>query len=116
MKKIVFLTFIITSFLQLKAQYVGVYEVGEGNCDFFIRDKNWLEAVKCFSELLENDTSNLDYKYKLAKGYTYSNINKIKALNLLVKLDLVNYAADDFDEVLAQAYFFNYNFTINECN
>ncbi|MFT6165987.1 MAG: tetratricopeptide (TPR) repeat protein [Vicingaceae bacterium] len=111
MKKIVLVTFIITSLLQLRAQYVGVYEVSEGNCDFFIREGNWPEAVKCFSELLENDTSNLDYKYKLAKGYTFSNINKRKALNLLLKLDLVNYAANDFDEVFAQAYFFNYNFT-----
>lgn len=111
MKKIILFTLIISSLLQLKAQYVGVYEVSESNCDFFVKDKNWPEAVKCFSELLEKDTSNLDYKYKLAKGYTYSNINKRRGLDLLLRLDLVNYSDDDFDEVLAQAYFYNYNFT-----
>ncbi len=110
MKKIVLLILVISSISQLNAQYVGVYEVSDGNCNFFIKNENWPEAVKCYSELLENDTTNLDYKYKLAKGYTYSNINKREALNLLLELEEANYAADDFREVLAQAYFFNYKF------
>ena len=110
MKKILFIAFVAIITLQLKAQYVGQYEVDEGSCDFFIKDKNWPEAVKCFTELIQKDTSNLELKYKLAQGYTYSNINKAKALSLLQELELANYGADDFKELMAYAHFYNYNF------
>ncbi len=110
MKKNLLFTFIILCAVQLKAQYVGIYDVNEGNCDFFVKDRNWPEVVKCFSELWENDTSSKEYKYKLAKGYTYSNIDKSRGLALLLELEASNFSAEDFQEVLAQAYFFNYNF------
>ena len=111
MKKNLLFTFIILCAVQLKAQYVGIYDVNEGNCDFFVKDRNWPEVVKCFSELWENDTSSKEYKYKLAKGYTYSNIDKSRGLALLLELEASNFSAEDFQEVLAQAYFFNYNFS-----
>lgn len=110
MKRLISIIYLISCVLQCEAQYVGLYEANEGNCDFFIRDKNWPETVACFTTLFEEDSSNLDYKYKLAKGYTYSNINKELGLRLLLALDSANYAADDFNDVIASAHFFNYNF------
>lgn len=96
--------------LQVKSQYVGAYQVNEGNCDFFIKDKNWPETVTCFSALVEKEPSNQDFQYKLAKGYTYSNIDKKRALKMLKKLDSLNYEADDFKAVYAMAHFYNYKF------
>lgn len=95
-----------------KSQYVGVYQVNEGNCDFFIKDGNWPEAVQCFSQLFEGDSSNLDIKYKMAKGYTFSNIDKKRALALLEELKADAYSADDFQHVMAMAYFYNYKFSL----
>jgi len=110
MKRLLIIVFFIASSIQIYAQYVGAYEVNKGNCDFFIKDKNWPDAVKCFSELLVEDSLNSEFKYQLAKGYTYADIDKSKALQLLQDLDSLGFAADDFSELLADANFYNNNF------
>lgn len=109
MRKILFL---ILSFVTLDAiaQYQDEYPVNSGNGDKMMEFKNWPEAVRQFTALLQKEPDNLEYKYKLGKSYVYADIDKKKAMSYLMDLIAFENKARDFYETLAQAYFVNYEF------
>jgi hypothetical protein len=93
-----------------KTQYIEQYPISRGNGDQMIHFKNWPEAVRQFSALLEEDPEDLELKYKLGKSYVYADINKGKAIAYLMDLGEYEGNENDFYETLAKAYFVNYEF------
>ena len=93
-----------------KTQYIEQYPIIRGNGDQMIHFKNWPEAVRQFSALLEQYPEDLELKYKLGKSYVYTDTNKWKAIDYLKDLMAFEDKENDFYETLAKAYFVNDKF------
>ncbi len=69
------------------AQYIEENPINKATADRMLEIGNYQEAVRIFSELLDEDKENLEYQFKLGKAYNYSNIDHAKGLKLLAKLN-----------------------------
>ncbi|MFB1023504.1 MAG: hypothetical protein QMC40_12180 [Vicingaceae bacterium] len=96
--------------VSVRAQYLEQYPISRGNGDQMMDFKNWPEAVRQFSALLEENPDDLELRYKLGKSYIYADINKKKAVAYLMDLGHYEDNENDFYETLAKAYFVNYEF------
>ncbi len=81
--------------VSVKAQYLEQYPISRGNGDQMMDFKNWPEAVRQFSALLEENPDDLELRYKLGKSYIYADINKKKAVAYL--MDLGHYEDNEND-------------------
>ena len=93
-----------------KTQYIEQYPISRSNGDQMTHFKNWPEAVRQFSLLLEEDPEDLELKYKLGKSYVCAGVNKKKSIAYLMDLMAFEDKENDFYETLAKAYFVNYEF------
>ncbi len=94
----------------LKAQYIEQFSISPGNGDKMIEIKNYQEAVRQFSALLEEEPDNLEYKFKLGKSYNYCFINRKEGLKLLQEVSRLDERPEETDFELGVAYFRNYQF------
>ena len=62
--------------------------------------------------LLKKDPNNIDYRFKLAICYNYTNIDKKRGLELLKELESFNEKPEGYKKELAIAYFKNYEFDL----
>lgn len=108
MRSIVFILCLCA--LTVHAQYVDEYGISKANGEQMITFKNWPEAIRQYSALLEKHPGNLEYKYKLGMSYVYANVDKSKSLAYLLDLIAFEEKEKGFYETLAQAYFVNYEF------
>ena len=92
------------------AQYIEPFPISSSNGDKMLELKNYQEAIRQFSSLLNKEPSNLEYKFKLGKSYTYSNIDQVKGLEILKKVATFEEAPEEIKKELAVAYFKNYDF------
>lgn len=69
------------------AQYIDEYPISKANGDKMLEIKNYQEAVRQFSALLDEEKDNLEYQFKLGQAYNYSTINHAKGLTILAKLN-----------------------------
>ena len=106
---IVFSFCVLFSF-SLSAQYIDPYPISSSNGDKMLEIENYPEVVRQFEALLKEDTANIEYKFKLAKGYNNSNIDRSKALKLLKQMESLSQKPEGFEWELAMAYFKNYQF------
>lgn len=96
----------------LNAQYIEPYAISPSNGDKMLEIKNYQEGVRQFTALLAKEPENVEYKFKLARSYNNSNIDKRKGLELLKELETLNEKPEGYKEELAIAYFKNYEFDL----
>ncbi len=96
--------------LNLNAQYIDQLDISVSNADKMFDIKNYQEAIRQFESLLKQEPSNFNYKLKLAKSYTYSQINKRRGLELLQELNKSSEKTEEITKELVIAYFKNYEF------
>lgn len=73
--------------IDAKAQYIEENPINKATADRMLEIKNYQEAVRIFSELLDEDPNNPELQFKLGKAYNYSNIDHAKGLSLLQKVN-----------------------------
>jgi len=92
------------------AQYIDPYSISSSNGDKMLEIENYPEVVRQYTALLKEDTANLEYKFKLAKGYNYSYIDRAKGLELLLELQTASEKPEGYLHELAIAYYNNMKF------
>lgn len=99
---------------RVSAQYIEAFPISASNADKMLELKNYQQAIRQFSSLLNEEPNNIEYKFKLGKSYTYSNIDKQKGLEILKKLSSSEEAPKEIKKELAIAHFNNYEFEAAE--
>lgn len=111
MKQVILLLCLFGLFSEFAfSQYVGVYEPDEGSCNFFIRDKNWPEAISCYSTLVKEDSTNKEVLFYYGKAHIYARSNKPKGLKILEQLQLEKFEEPSLKADLAMGYFYTNEF------
>ncbi len=92
------------------AQYIEKYPISSANGNKMLDMKNYQEAIRQYKSLLNKDPSNVNYKFKLAKSYTYSNIDKAKGLEILRELNELAEPPNGTKYELGVSLYNNYKF------
>jgi len=71
----------------VRAQYVEPLKINRTNAYKMLEIENYQEAIRQFSQLLNEDPDNANFKLGLAKAYNYSPIDHAKGLQILIELN-----------------------------
>lgn len=110
MNKLITIICLFAIVMPLKAQYIEQFSISQGNGNKMIEIKNFPEAVRQFTALLEKEPNNIEYKFKLGKSYNYCFIDRKKALEILQEVSSSTNAPEGAEFELAIAFFRNKQF------
>lgn len=92
------------------SQYIEENPINKATADRMLEIKNYQEAVRLYSALLDDEPDNLEFQLNLGKAYNYSNIDHSKSLKLLAKLNEHPDKPEETYFELGVAYHKNYAF------
>lgn len=72
---------------RLEAQYIEENPINKATANRMLEIKNYQEAVRIYTALLEAEPDNLEFQLNLGKAYNYSTIDHAKGLKILAVLN-----------------------------